>query len=375
MCFFFLVKKPIVYNLRPGAVEESGIPQENIDEAQRVVAEAIFNGEIPGAALFVARKGVVVIEKGFGNAVVEPETIPMKANTMFDLASLTKPIATASSIMLLVQMKKISLNDKVSKYIPEFKGGYRDKIKIEHLLRHNSGIPSWDKYFVKFKNEVAPDKVIEDICNKPITVKPGTKTIYSDLGYILLGEIVRRVSGQTLDEFTKENIFRPLGMERTMFNPPEEMKKECAATEIVDSKLRWAEVHDGNATVMGGISGHAGLFSTVADLGIFMQMLLNGGKYYDKEIFESELVKKMVTPKGNKRRIGWGGCGAEHSSKKTIGHTGWTGTWIAADPEKDLIVILLTNRIHPKMKETESDHRKNIARLANRVFDAITADK
>lgn len=375
-CLFLFVKKPLVYEIKPGTAEEVSIPQVNIDEAKKVVTDAIAKGEIPGAAVYVAKKGIVVIDEGFGNAVVDPEIIPTKPTTMYDLASLTKPIAGAASVMMLVQMGKIKLSDRVNKYIPEFntKGKYKDKIKIEHLLYHVSGLPSWDRYFVKFKDQVVPEKVVADICNKPIKTEPGTKWEYSDLGYLMLGELVRRVSGQTLDEFSREHIYKPLGMNRTMFNPPEEMKKECAATEIMDGKMLWGTVHDGNAAVMGGISGHAGLYSTVEDLGILMQMFLNGGKYGGKQILRYDLVQKMMVPnkKYDGARVGWGEGSAKNKSPKAVGHIGWTGTWIAADPEKDLVVVVLTNRIHPKMKETEAAHRKGISSLGNNVFNAIT---
>lgn len=353
--------------------EEVGMDSEQLRKLDNVIEEAIKRGDTPGAVVLVARKGKIVYRKAYGRMMVEPKSVPMEIDTIFDLASLTKPIATATSIMLLVQDGKLLLFDKVTTWIPEFGQKGKDKITVFHLLTHTSGLPAWDRYFLR--EGIDKQGVIADICAKDTAAEPGTKFIYSDLGYIILGELVERISGKPLDKFAQERIFKPLGMKNTMFNPPDKLKPRCAATEKRAGKIIQGEVHDGNAYVLGGVAGHAGLFSTADDLAIFCQMLLNNGKYKNKQLLSPLIVKAMTTNQlsekfEEKRGLGWG-ISTIHTTLRgdffplgSYGHTGWTGTSILIDPATETFIILLCNRVHP-------DGKGDVSRLRSLVSNIV----
>lgn len=370
---FIFTYSEVKGGLKMAKPEEVGMDSAQLHKLDNVIEEAIKRGDTPGAVILVARKGKIVYRKAYGRMMVEPKSVQMEIDTIFDLASLTKPIATATSIMLLVQDGKLLLFDKVTTWIPEFSQKGKDKITVFHLLTHTSGLPAWDRYFLR--EGIDKHGVIADICAKDTVAEPGTKFIYSDLGYIILGELVERISGKPLDKFAQERIFIPLGMKNTMFNPPEKLKSKCAATEKRAGKIIQGEVHDGNAYVLGGVAGHAGLFSTADDLAIFCQMLLNNGKYKNKRLLSPIIVKAMTTNQlsekfEEKRGLGWG-ISTMHTTLRgdffplsSYGHTGWTGTSILIDPTTETFVILLCNRVHP-------DGKGDVSRLRSLVSNIV----
>jgi CubicO group peptidase (beta-lactamase class C family) len=368
--------------------ESIGLSSERLKYIDSVVIRNIKEGNLPGAVVVVGGKNGVVYRKAFGNSWLVPEKKPMTLETIFDLASLTKPIATATSIMILVERGQISLEDEVRKYIPEFKPyvdeqGKEYHAKIYHLLTHTSGLPDYTSAD-SIKNKYgypAPEGTIETICNLPRFAPPGKEFKYSCLGFITLAEIVKRVTGKNIAEFSKENIFIPLGMKKTTYNPDEKLKKECAPTEFRNGKIICGEVHDPLVYVQGGISGNAGLFSTADDLAIFAQMILNKGVYKNKRILGSKTVDLMTSiyPKVEfaGRGLGWDINSAYMQQSGDIfeigsfGHTGFTGTSIHISKKEGIFVIILTNRVHPDGKGNVAPLRRSIANI---VASAIEKD-
>jgi CubicO group peptidase (beta-lactamase class C family) len=360
--------------------EEIGLSSERLKYIDSVVIKNINEGNLPGAVILIGNNNGVVYRKAFGNSWLVPEKKPMKIETIFDLASLTKPIATATSIMILVERGVISLEDEVRKYIPEFKpfvdeNGKEHHAKIYHLLTHTSGLPDYTNAD-SIKNKYgypAPEGTIETICNLPRFAPPGKEFKYSCLGFITLAEIIKRVTGKNIAEFSKENIFVPLGMKKTTYNPDENLKKDCAPTEIRDGKILCGEVHDPLANVQGGISGNAGLFSTGDDLAIFAQMILNKGIYKGKRILGSKTVELITSiyPKVEfaGRGLGWDINSAYMQQRGDIfeigsfGHTGFTGTSIHISKKENIFLIILTNRVHPDGKGNVASLRRAIANI------------
>lgn len=368
--------------------ETIGLSSERLKNIDSVVLKNINEGNLPGAVVVIGGKNGVVYRKAFGYSWLVPEKKPMKVETIFDLASLTKPIATATSIMILLERGQISLEDEVRKYIPEFKPyvdeqGKEYHAKIYHLLTHTSGLPDYTNAD-SIKNKYgypAPDGTIETICNLPRFAPPGKEFKYSCLGFITLAEIVKRVTAKNIADFSKENIFIPLGMKNTTYNPDENQKKQCAPTEFRDGKIICGEVHDPLAYVQGGISGNAGLFSTADDLAIFAQMILNKGVYKNKRILGSKTVELMTSiyPKVKfaGRGLGWDINSAYMQQRGDIfeigsfGHTGFTGTSIHISKEENIFIIILTNRVHPDGKGNVVSLRRAIANI---VASAIEKD-
>jgi CubicO group peptidase (beta-lactamase class C family) len=299
---------------------------------------------------------------------------------MYDCASLTKVIATTSAVMKLHDEKRISLDDKVSKFIPQFSEGKKSELTLRHLLRHSSGLPPFRQLW-----KICPDakSAIDSIYATNLVANPGDTTIYSDLGFITLGKIIEQVSGKSLEKFVKENFFEPLGMTRTMFKPPKELWENVAPTEydsLWRKRLVQGVVHDENADFLGGVSGHAGLFSTSSDLAIFMHMLMNGGTYNGKRYLDSSTIALFTKKQSetSSRALGWdtkspiGSSAGGLFSPTSFGHTGFTGTSIWADPveihafgKRNLFVILLTNRVHPTRANSK------IAKVRPAVHDAV----
>ena len=341
---------------------------EAIDEA---IERAIAANKAPGAVVRL-ESGGAVYQKSYGAKSVEPVLLPMTDDTIFDSASLTKVIATAPAIMLLAERDKLRLDDKVDHWITNFKAHGKGAVTIRHLLTHTSGLrpslsskPTWSGLA----------KAIDLAKEERLTAQPGTKFRYSDINFILLGEIVQLASGQLLDEFTSKHIYQRLGMRDTGFLPPFEQRSRVAPTERVDGEILHGIVHDPTARRMDGVAGHAGLFTTAADLSRFAQMMLNGGKLNGRRIFKSETVQLMTsvhTPKGMKakRGLGWD-IDSPYSSPRGnhfkiggYGHTGWTGGSLWIDPATRTIVILMTSRTHPDGKGNVIALRREVATLA-----------
>ena len=341
----------------------------------RVVEEEIEKGNIPGAVVLVGQRDKVLYFKAFGYEVKEPFEEKMSKNTIFDLASLTKPVATATSILILADQGKIELGDYAGKYIPAFACNGKEEVRLQHLLTHTSGLPAYTNAD-SLKNAFGtpcPDKVIEKICDMNAVSKPGEQFRYSCLGYITLARIVEIVSGESIDDFARENIFAPLRMKHTTYNPPGSREKDIAATQIVDGQLLRGTIHDPLAQLMGGISGNAGLFSTAYDLSKYCQMLLNSGTWKGKKILSPEAVNRLTTIQSHGRAYGfdvnssYSWVKGSFAPENAFCHTGYTGTSIVCDPESEVYVIILTNRAHPHDKGKSKQIRTKIADI---VFQA-----
>jgi uncharacterized protein YbbC (DUF1343 family)/CubicO group peptidase (beta-lactamase class C family) len=332
-----------------------------------VIEQAIHDDRIPGAVLIVGHAGEVVHRKAYGRRAVVPHPEPMTVDTIFDCASLTKVIATTSSLMKLFEQGKLRLDDRVTEYLPEFQGG-KSPITIRNLMTHFSGMrpdldlkPAWSGY------ETGIHRALID---KP-TTPPGARFVYSDINFLLLGEIVRRLSGQTLDVFAQRNIFEPLGMSDSMFLPPASLRDRIAPTE---PPLRGV-VHDPTARFLGGVAGDAGLFSTAADLARFCEMMLGKGSRQGVRIFSPLTVEKFTTPQTPPdqpilRGLGWD-IDSPYSSNRgelfpigSYGHTGFTGTSVWIDPVSQSYVILLTNSLHPVHRPPITSLRSRVATIA-----------
>jgi uncharacterized protein YbbC (DUF1343 family)/CubicO group peptidase (beta-lactamase class C family) len=332
-----------------------------IDEALR---HAVEEGEIPGAVALVARQGKVVYRKAIGRRAVIPESEPMTTDTIFDLASLTKPVATATSVLGLVESGDVRLDDRLGRVLPEFDNHGKGRITIEQLLRHRSGLIA-DNPLSDYAD--GPEKAWERLANLELTATPGERFIYSDVNYIILGKVVERRSGRPLPEFARERVFEPLGMLDTRFwpcddAPPAEIRARIAPTEPdEDGAMLRGVVHDPRARALGGYAGHAGLFGTADDLAVFAQTLLDGGAGPDGARVVSPLGVRLLTtpgdtPRGQRRGLGWD-IETGYSSPRgalfgplSFGHTGFTGTSLWIDPETRTIVVLLTSRLHPDGK-------------------------
>jgi CubicO group peptidase (beta-lactamase class C family) len=465
-----MVKTPTMekdkQTLQYGSPSSAGMDDRVNELIDQVVEASLAARETSGAVVLVARRGVIVHEKAYGYRSIIPTQEKMTTDTIFDLASVTKCVATASAVLKLVELGKVRLNDPVYQYIAEWKNAPEDKktledidklrrfvrqglVKIEpgftvsentstsaiallksakekptelwkrlwsqgdlrlaekffddyvaartydreavtlkHLLTHTSGLDAYDNYYLKFPARHARQAIVQNIAQRPLRAPAGKQFIYSDLGYITLGEIVERVSGMSLDAFCRKFLYEPLGMKDTMFNPPPDLHPRVAPSEwrvppagakdaaVKQKYMIRGEVHDGNAFVQDGVSGHAGLFSTAHDLAVFVQMLLQGGSYGNARVFSPLTVRGMTTPQvklddGTLRGYGWDVSSSYSSLRGDIfrtgfGHTGWTGTSIWCVPEENCFIIILTNRCHP-------DGSGNVSALRAKVANVVAA--
>ena len=336
-----------------------------------VVSKAISHNELPGAVVYVGLQGKTVYRKAFGNKALYPAQEAMTEDTIFDMASLTKVMATAPAILLLVQQGLIRLSATVATYIPEFSQQEKNTITVEQLLMHTAGFPP-DNPIADYVGTY--DEMLHKIYALKPVYQPGTHYLYSDVGPIVLGELVRRITGQRLDVFAKENIFARAGMTETMFLPSNALKSRIAPTQQRNGLWMKGEVHDPRAYALGGVAGHAGLFSTIDDVATFCWMILQEGFCNGNQILSWAAVNKMLTPNDlpNNNRRGFGfDCHTIHSSYQgdlftwpVVGHTGFTGTSLLIDPALQLVVIILSNRVHPDGKGAVIDLRGKIANIA-----------
>ena len=320
-----------------------------------VVKNAISEEAFPGAVILVWKDGKVIYEKAFGNFTYEKTSQKVTTNTIYDLASLSKVVATTTAAMICYDRKLFSLDDKVVKYIPEFGINGKENITIKNLLVHNSGLPAWKKFYDR---NLTANQVLNEIFSLELDYKPSEKTVYSDLGIITLGKIIEKVTFKDLDVFCKNEIFIPLQMNLTFYNPDDSFKKLCAPTEIDNywrMKTLQGEVHDETSTMLNGVAGHAGLFSTANDIAKLIAILMNKGTLNDKQFIRQSTVEFFIKKysDASSRAIGWdtksetGSSAGDYFSKNSFGHTGFTGTSIWADPERNLFVVFLTNRVYP----------------------------
>jgi CubicO group peptidase (beta-lactamase class C family) len=373
--------------LPSGGASAVGMDGDRLKRVAAIVRDAVERKDVPGAVLLVQRKGKVVVREAFGESQWIPERKPMTVDMIFDLASLTKPISTATAVMILAEQGRLSLHEKVSSYVPEFKpyvdekGKPGDEIRMWHLLTHTSGLPPYtDPAAVEklYGNPCPVESLVIHIGGIPKTDPPGAKFTYSCLNYITLAAIVKKITRKSIADFAAAEIFKPLGMAHTLYNPPRDWLALCVPTLVVDGRPLVGIVHDPLARLQGGISGNAGLFSTADDLAVFAQMMLNKGEYNGVRILSPLTVERMtsVYPKAPAmgRGLGWDLSSSYSSvagdifSPASYGHSGYTGTSIWIDPENQTAVILLTNWVHPDDKS-----KGPIIALRGRVANAAAA--
>ena len=353
------------------SLSEAGLRDDMGDLIDREVGRALEANKMPGCVVAIGYEGAIVFQRSYGHRQLEPQREAMAVDTVFDLASLTKPIATSTAVMQLVEQGKVGLADPVSKYLPEFTSHGKQAITIEQLLVHSSGLIP-DNALADYLN--GWPESYEKICALKLRSSPGEAFRYSDVGFFLLGELVHRVTGQTLDDYTREHIFGPLGMQETSFTPPGELAPRCAPTEKQGEEWLRGKVHDPRARLMGGVAGHAGLFSTADDLAIYAQALLNGGEYGGKRILSPDTLKEWTSPRdiaGQLRGLGWDMRSGysrnrgQHMSSSAFGHGGFTGTSIWIDPQLKLFVIFLSNRVHPNGQGAVNELAGRIGTIAS----------
>ncbi len=347
--------------------------------AFEVIEKAIANRAFPGATLAVGFRGKLSVH-AFGKLSYDAKSPATRVDTMYDIASLTKVVVTTTLVEKLVEgdfLSPLNLDAPIERYLPEWSRGsqpeWRHKVTARNLMTHTSGLPPFKEYW---RTSRSRQETLAKIFAEPLEFEPGTKVVYSDLGIILMAEIIQRLTGKPLDELANENIFEPLGMKHSEYNPPKALWPEIAPTEF-DGQLRHrlvqGEVHDENAYAIGGVSGHAGVFSTSPDLAVFCQMLLNGGVYAHQRILKRATIAEFTAPQAlakNARTLGWvvpteGSSSGHYFSSHSYGHTGFTGTTIWIDPDRQLFVVLLTNRVNP----TRENHK--IAEVRPAVHDAV----
>lgn len=356
-------------------ISDSSDTNYNWSAVDSIMMSGVSDSVFPGGVLLVGHRDRVVYHKPLGKYSYDSIAIPMSTKAMFDLASLTKVVGTTSASMMLYDQLKIDLDDLVIGYLPEFDNHGKDKITIKHLLTHNSGLPAFKRYYTMYETK---EEIINDIMNTELIFTPGTDYTYSDLGMITMQLIIEKVIGTTIDKFLRENLFDKLEMNRTMYNPPPELWYYCVPTEI-DKYWRYTtvkgKVHDENAFMLGGVAGHAGLFSTASDIAKLLFVYLNDGMYNDSLFFNPSTIREFTSlqTKFGDRGLGWGiksvdsySSAGSKLSASSFGHTGFTGTSIWVDPENDLFVVLLTNRVHP----TRENHK--IFAFRQEIHDAVS---
>lgn len=330
-----------------------------LEESYSILDKAIQSGVFPGAQIFISLNGDIVSSRGFGSLTYDLNSAKVDSTTLYDVASLTKILVSTPIFMKLMSRNQLHLNHTIDQFFPEFKGKWKDKVTLYHLLTHSSGIEPYCEYFLE---DPLPDRneIIEDIVSRDLIYEPGTNMKYSDLAIILLGQILEKTSKRSLDELADLWIFKSLNMGNTSYNP-DTSNKNIAPTEL-DNRFRHmlmvGEVHDENAFLLDGVAPHAGIFSTASDIGIYFQTLLNGGTWLGKRKFNRNqinvFIEKQNVPPGSDRAIGFDtptrngkSSAGDLFSDHSFGHLGFTGTSVWADMDRNIIIVLLTNRVHP----------------------------
>jgi CubicO group peptidase (beta-lactamase class C family) len=328
-----------------------GMSAARLASIDRIVLRGIKAGGYPGASVVIGRKGYAIVQKGFGKLGWTSSSPRVTADrTIYDLASLTKVVGTTTAAMLLFDAGRLDLEAPVSTYLPAFSGGWKDSVTIRQLLTHRSGLPAGRDLWRVART---PDEARAAVLATNLECRPGQCYIYSDLGADVLGFVIEAVAGEALDVFLHDRVFEPLGMTDTFYRPADSLTYRIAPTEIAPPRgyPLQGQVHDENAYALGGVAGHAGLFSTAADLSIFAQMMLNGGEYNGVRILSDTTVSLFTRRTAGTRALGWDTADGDGGSGKFLdshayGHTGYTGTSIWIDPERQMFVLLLTNRVH-----------------------------
>jgi CubicO group peptidase (beta-lactamase class C family) len=340
----------VLTRAKPPAV---GMSNKLIPRLDSVIKAAIADRATPGATIAVARRGKLLLLKGYGHSDWAHGTPRATDSTMYDMASLTKVVATTTAAMILEEEGRLDIDRTVASYLPEYDVPDKRAITVRMLLTHASGIRSNHPLWKEAKGR---EQYFAGMVMFPLVREPGSAVEYTDWNMVLMQFIIERIAGQTLDQFVQARVFGPLGMRDTQYNPPESLKPRIAPTETEDFRggQVWGVVHDETAWVLGGVSGNAGLFSSARDLAVFVQMLLNGGSYGGVQIIKPSTVARWTARQrpDASRALGWDTPSPNSSagrffSLRSFGHTGFTGTSIWADPEKQLFVVLLTNRVNP----------------------------
>ena len=360
--------------LRKDSPEAAGFRRDSLARIDTIIQKAIRDSAFPGAQVLVGRNGAIVFNKAFGTLEYGAKSPAVNAATIYDLASLTKVIATTSAVMRLYDEGKLRLDDRLVDILPQCDNHGKQRITIRNLLLHNGGLPPFKRLYLTC---TTARQALDSVYQTEMIYPTGDSTVYSDFDFILLGKIIEKITGVSLDRYVDSVFFGPLGMTRTMYRPPMSMWDNVAPSEldtIVRKGIVRGTVHDENAYLLGGVSGHAGLFSTASDLAILVQMLMNGGTYGHREYLRPETVKLFTTRQAgaDTRALGWdtktmNGYSSAGSlfSGISFGHTGFTGTSVWADPTKNLFVIFLTNRVYP----TRANEKIRSVRPA--VHDAV----
>jgi len=369
----------------PVGTEPDGFRSGGLDAVDAVVAAGVSAKAFPGAVLAVGYGGTLAHLRAFGRLSYDPDAAPVAADTLYDLASLTKVVITTTLSMILFDEGKLDLEARVHSFFPAFSGPAKERVTIRQLLTHSGGLLWWAPLYKELEGKKA---YVERIVSMDLDYEPGTKSVYSDLGIILLGDILERLGGAPFGEMARVRVIQPLDMADTQYRPPAELVPRIAPTERDPWRGRMirGEVHDENAFALGGVAPHAGLFSTASDLSHLSQMLLDGGSFDGRRIVSRatvELFTERAGVAGSSRALGWDTPGdgeGERSSTpgqagyssagslfspRSFGHTGFTGTSMWMDPERDLYVILLTNRVHPTRENNK------IAAVRSQVADAV----
>jgi beta-N-acetylhexosaminidase len=361
------------------APSSGSVKPDVFDETRKSLDSFVKSRAFPGAELAVGFRGTLVLDAVAGKLEYSAGSQAVTDDTIYDLASLSKVIGTTTAAMMLVDGGRLLLEAPVQDYLPEFQGPGKEKVRVLHLLQHTAGLPAW----LPLYNEASGyEAFMKKLFAVPLEYEPGTRQQYSDLGMILLGEIVARAAGRPLDQYLNEKLFAPLGMQSTLYAPPPVLRRRIAPTEDDPWRRRTirGEVHDENAYAMGGVSGHAGLFSTARDLAVFAQMMLFRGIYDHHRYFKPETLDRFTNPSAtptDRTALGWrkpadSSWTGRAFSVAAYGHTGFTGTSIWIDPERQLFIILLTNRVHPSRENNQiNDARRVITESVLRAIEKI----
>jgi len=360
--------------------EEVGLDAGRLARAEQIVIGGIEKNEYTAGVYLVARHGKIAAQGAFGR-LGEDGAPEAKIDSIFDMASMTKPVSTATSLMMLVEQGRLHLNQPVTDFFPDRKMPHLSEVTIKQLLTHTSGLPAWCDLFSK---EGTRESAIEQLLHIPLEKAPGTHYAYSCMGYITLGLVIEGITGVPLAEFAAENIFKPLGMAESGYDPSKELCGRIAPTSHSRGRdyCLVGEVHDENAHSMDGNAGNAGLFSTAPDIAIYAQMMLNGGEYGGARLLSPLSVRRMISNQIDPS-IGGHGYGyftrpnemtpaADLFSARAAGHTGFTGTSFLLDPEYDIFVILLTNRVYKKREAPDFLRRRRL--FHNAVAASIVAE-
>jgi len=371
------------------------VVRRKLGRVDGVIGKAVDRGELPGAVVLAHQDEQLHYEDVFGAACLSPERHETRLNTLYDLASLTKVMATTSAVLLLVNDDKLKLDQPVVDLLPAFAERGKSEITLRHLLTHSSGLRPWRAYYEDLRERerrrgdsllATPEgrgSIVGRILRSAPVHDPGEASVYGDLGFIVLGELVAEAAGEPLESFCERRIFKPLGLSDTHFNPVpfKGQRASYAATEQCPwrEKVLWGEVHDGNAWAMGGAAGHAGLFSSAADVMRFAQEMLAADRgqsaLFPQELAQ-EFFRRQEIPAGSDWALGWDtptpgrSTSGSHFSRRSIGHTGFTGTSLWIDLERGTIVVMLSNRVHLVAKRSRFDLRPQVHDLIREAFDA-----